>query len=295
MIRPVRRSHGLRRRRRHHATRRATAGTPAAWRRVRLGPRQAAGGPTLGAAPHGIDLAACHACSDSVFDLPLLSSVGWPHAVNPDAGLTVVAAARRWPIEYWDRPSGVPSLVGLEPYHLLRPFVRPESFPYARFDIDGVEHVPAAGRCWWRPTTAATSTWPHWPSWPPASAGRCGSSASGSCSTPRCSGGWPGPSAASRSTGAADRTSRCVTPPPRSGPVRWSSSCPRGPSRGAPRSSTRCCTAGPVRPGWPRRPVRRWCPWDCGAPSRCGPARPGALRSPECSTPRRCGSGWVSR
>ena len=93
----------------------------------------------------GIDLAACHACSDSVFDLPLLSSVGWPHAVNPDAGLTVVAAARRWPIEYWDRPSGVPSLVGLEPYHLLRPFVRPESFPYARFDIDGVEHVPSHG------------------------------------------------------------------------------------------------------------------------------------------------------
>ena len=32
----------------------------------------------------GIDLSDCHACSDSIFDVPLLSSVGTPHAVNPD-------------------------------------------------------------------------------------------------------------------------------------------------------------------------------------------------------------------
>ena len=93
----------------------------------------------------GIDLADCHACSDSIFDVPLLSSVGSPHAVNPDPSLTVVAAARRWPVEHWDRPPGVPSVVGLEPYHLLRPFVRKLSFPYARFDIAGVENVPTRG------------------------------------------------------------------------------------------------------------------------------------------------------
>jgi putative phosphoserine phosphatase/1-acylglycerol-3-phosphate O-acyltransferase len=93
----------------------------------------------------GIDLADCHACSDSVFDTPLLSSVGFPHAVNPDPSLTVIATARRWPIEYWDRPPGVPSVVGLEPYHLLRPFVRPASFPYARFDITGIDHIPTHG------------------------------------------------------------------------------------------------------------------------------------------------------
>ena len=92
-----------------------------------------------------IDLADCHACSDSIFDVPLLSSVGTPHAVNPDPSLTVVATARRWPVEHWDRPPGVPSVVGLEPYHMLRPFVRKLSFPYARFDIAGVEHVPARG------------------------------------------------------------------------------------------------------------------------------------------------------
>jgi putative phosphoserine phosphatase/1-acylglycerol-3-phosphate O-acyltransferase len=92
-----------------------------------------------------IDLDDCHACSDSVFDTPLLASVGWPHAVNPDPSLTVIATARRWPIEHWDRPPGVPSVMGLEPYHLLRPFVRPSSFPYARFDITGIDHIPPKG------------------------------------------------------------------------------------------------------------------------------------------------------
>jgi putative phosphoserine phosphatase/1-acylglycerol-3-phosphate O-acyltransferase len=93
----------------------------------------------------GIDLDDCHACSDSVFDTPLLSSVGSPHAVNPDPGLAIIATARRWPIAYWDRPPGVPSIAGLEPYHMIRPFVRPTSFPYARFDIAGVEHIPSSG------------------------------------------------------------------------------------------------------------------------------------------------------
>jgi putative phosphoserine phosphatase/1-acylglycerol-3-phosphate O-acyltransferase len=93
----------------------------------------------------GIDLGDCHACTDSIFDVPLLSSVGTPHAVNPDPSLTVVATARRWSVEHWDRPPGVPSVLGLEPYHMLRPFVRSMSFPYARFDIAGVENVPSRG------------------------------------------------------------------------------------------------------------------------------------------------------
>ncbi|HEY1829964.1 MAG TPA: HAD-IB family hydrolase [Acidimicrobiales bacterium] len=94
---------------------------------------------------HGIDLDDCHACSDSVFDTPLLSSVGYPHAVNPDPSLTVIATARRWPIECWDRPPGVPSLAGYEPYHLLRHIIRPASFPYARFDLAGVSNIPDRG------------------------------------------------------------------------------------------------------------------------------------------------------
>ena len=97
------------------------------------------------AAAEGIDLGDCEACSDSFFDVPLLSSVGRPHAVNPDPQLALVAAARRWPVEYWDRPKGIPSIVGLEPYHLLRPFIRPELFPYARFEFVGLENIPDSG------------------------------------------------------------------------------------------------------------------------------------------------------
>ena len=97
------------------------------------------------AAARGIDLSRSHAYSDSVFDVPLLRAVGHPHVVNPDRRLRALATLGRWPIENWDRPPGVPKVMGLEPYHLLRPFVRPESFPYARFDIAGIENIPARG------------------------------------------------------------------------------------------------------------------------------------------------------
>ncbi len=97
------------------------------------------------AADHDVDLGASHAYSDSVFDLPLLLAVGHPHPLNADPRLMAVALARRWPLEYWDRPSGIPSLVGFEPYHLVRLLFRPESFPYARFAISGMENIPATG------------------------------------------------------------------------------------------------------------------------------------------------------
>jgi len=93
----------------------------------------------------GENLSESHAYSDSVYDAPLLTSVGHPHALNPDPRLAFLALARRWPIEYWDRPPGVPSIAGLEPYHLLRMVIRRSLFPYARFDISGVETIPRAG------------------------------------------------------------------------------------------------------------------------------------------------------
>ncbi len=92
-----------------------------------------------------IDMSTSHAYSDSVYDAPLLRSVGHPHALKPDARLRVLAAALRWPVEYWDRPPGVPKIAGREPYHVLRMVVRPEAFPYARFDISGVDRIPASG------------------------------------------------------------------------------------------------------------------------------------------------------
>jgi HAD superfamily hydrolase (TIGR01490 family) len=50
------------------------------------------------AAEHGIDLAECAAYSDSINDLPLLESVGHPHAVNPEHELRRIALTRGWPI-----------------------------------------------------------------------------------------------------------------------------------------------------------------------------------------------------
>ncbi|HUY66295.1 MAG TPA: HAD-IB family hydrolase [Acidimicrobiales bacterium] len=97
------------------------------------------------AADQGVDLGASHAYSDSVFDLPLLLAVGHPHPLNADPRLAMVALARRWPLEQWDRPPGIPSLAGFEPYHLARLFFRPQSFPYARFTVGGMEHIPPTG------------------------------------------------------------------------------------------------------------------------------------------------------
>jgi HAD superfamily hydrolase (TIGR01490 family) len=46
----------------------------------------------------GLDLARCSAYSDSLNDLPMLSLVGHPNVVNPDADLRDVARDRNWPI-----------------------------------------------------------------------------------------------------------------------------------------------------------------------------------------------------
>jgi HAD superfamily hydrolase (TIGR01490 family) len=50
------------------------------------------------AAQHGVDLVECAAYSDSINDLPLLESVGYPHAVNPEGELRRLALRRGWPI-----------------------------------------------------------------------------------------------------------------------------------------------------------------------------------------------------
>jgi HAD superfamily hydrolase (TIGR01490 family) len=47
---------------------------------------------------HGVDLLECAAYSDSLNDLPLLESVGYPHAVNPEYELRKMALRRGWPV-----------------------------------------------------------------------------------------------------------------------------------------------------------------------------------------------------
>jgi putative phosphoserine phosphatase/1-acylglycerol-3-phosphate O-acyltransferase len=92
-----------------------------------------------------VEFSQSHAYSDSIFDAPLLRAVGHPHALKPDPRLRALARTLRWPVEHWDRPTGVPKIAGMEPYHLLRVVVRPEAFPYARFDIAGTDRIPSSG------------------------------------------------------------------------------------------------------------------------------------------------------
>ncbi len=56
------------------------------------------------AVSEGYDLARCYAYSDSATDLPMLSAVGHPHAVNPDRALRREAASRGWPVLTFSRP-----------------------------------------------------------------------------------------------------------------------------------------------------------------------------------------------
>ncbi|RLU80589.1 HAD-IB family hydrolase [Streptomyces griseocarneus] len=56
------------------------------------------------AASEGYDLSRCYAYSDSVTDIPMLETVGHPHAVNPDRALRREAAARDWPVLSFSRP-----------------------------------------------------------------------------------------------------------------------------------------------------------------------------------------------
>ena len=52
----------------------------------------------------GVDLASSYFYSDSVYDMPLLSAVGHPVAVNPDPLLYREAVRRSWPVRFFDPP-----------------------------------------------------------------------------------------------------------------------------------------------------------------------------------------------
>ncbi|NHN56070.1 HAD-IB family hydrolase [Calidifontibacter sp. DB0510] len=99
------------------------------------------------AAEHDVDLKESHAYSDSVFDAPLLSAVGHPHAVNPDPRLHLLATAKRWPVLHLDVAPGtmkVP-LLDVQVRKLVMELARPETMRYARFQINDIENIPAEG------------------------------------------------------------------------------------------------------------------------------------------------------
>ena len=94
---------------------------------------------------NGVDVSSSWAYSDSFYDLPLLSAVKHPTAVNADPRLAAVAALRRWPQIHLDVPPGVPKVLGLEPQKVFLPFARPELLPFVNFDIGGVDNIPGSG------------------------------------------------------------------------------------------------------------------------------------------------------
>lgn len=97
------------------------------------------------AADNGVELGDSAAFSDSFYDVPLLSSVGHPSAVNPDLRLLAMATLRRWPVIHLDSPIGVPKILGIEPMDLLRLTSQPILFPFAKIHIEGTENIPKKG------------------------------------------------------------------------------------------------------------------------------------------------------
>lgn len=93
----------------------------------------------------GIDLAESFAYSDSYYDVPMLSLVGQPYAVNPDARLAALAVLRRWPTRSFAAPAGVPRFAGLEPQRVAMLLARPELLPFVRFRLYGKRRIPESG------------------------------------------------------------------------------------------------------------------------------------------------------
>jgi HAD superfamily hydrolase (TIGR01490 family) len=60
----------------------------------------------------GYDLKDCYSYSDSHNDLPLLTAVGHPSAINPDAVLRIKALAEGWPIHDFRRARYLNRLLG---------------------------------------------------------------------------------------------------------------------------------------------------------------------------------------
>ncbi len=58
------------------------------------------------ATERGYHLPDCYGYSDSITDVPMLSAVGRPHAVNPDRELREHARLRGWPVLEFEPPAG---------------------------------------------------------------------------------------------------------------------------------------------------------------------------------------------
>ena len=94
---------------------------------------------------NGVELADSHAYSDSIFDVPMLSLVGHPVAVNPDPRLLAYASLRGWPRIWFNAPPGVPKPVGVELQEVVANLARPELLPWIDIELVDLDQLPAEG------------------------------------------------------------------------------------------------------------------------------------------------------
>ncbi len=94
-----------------------------------------------------IDLSESYAYSDSIFDVPMLSKVGYPVAVNPDPRLFAFAVARGWPRVWFNAPEGVPKPLGVELQDVINTIAQPQLWPWLSIELHGIENIPAEGGC----------------------------------------------------------------------------------------------------------------------------------------------------
>ena len=94
---------------------------------------------------HRVSLERSVAVTDSMVGVSLLNAVGQGVVVNPDTALRVMALAKRWKVEFWDRPEGVGSVFGREPATIATALLMPQLVPGARFTFRGLELLPDEG------------------------------------------------------------------------------------------------------------------------------------------------------
>ncbi len=97
------------------------------------------------AAANLIELADSYAYSDSIFDVPMLSKVGYPVAVNPDPRLLAYATLRNWPRVWFNAPPGVPKPIGVEPQQVLSKLAIPELMPWLDLRFEGLDNLRIDG------------------------------------------------------------------------------------------------------------------------------------------------------